>query len=177
MLVGGCKTTEKAKEIPDETVYEFHCSDSDYLQTSDFFRVHKIGESVHQSTSMKNAIQLAQQELAGVIESTLNGAIENYFHTNRILYDELLREHTNRIITLVGEESIHKVNIICEESIKTLNGLFKTYVVLEISVIEIFNELEKQTTASERLHVEVNRSEFKKFVELEMNKSIAKPIN
>jgi len=177
ILVGGCKSIEKAKEIPDETVYEFHCSDPDYIQTSDYFRVHKIGESVDQPTSMKNGIQLAQKELAGVIESTLNGAIENYFHTNRILYDELLREQTSKIIMLVGEESVHKVNIICEESIKTLNGLFKTYIVLEISTAEIFNELEKQSAETERLQLEVNRSEFKEFVELEMNKSITKPIN
>ena len=177
ILISGCKSTEKAKEIPDETVYEFHCSDSDYLQTIDYFRVHKIGESVDQPTSMRNAIQLAQNELAGLIESTLKVAIENYFHTNRILYDELLREHTAGIVKSVGEESVHKVNIICEESIKTLNGLYKTYIVLEISVVEIFNELEKQTSGSKRLHVEVNRAEFKKFVEVEMKKSISKPIN
>ena len=161
----------------EEPSYKFHCSESEYLQNSDYFRVHKIGESVDQPTSMKNSIQLAQQELAGNIKSSLNAAIENYFHTNRILYDEMLREYIIKMTDLVGEESVLKVNIICEETLKTLNGLYRTYVVLEISANEVMNELQKKASQNTQFQNKVNHSEFKIFLEQEMNKSITKTVN
>jgi hypothetical protein len=173
----GCKSSEKIKEPPAIVVYEFQCSGSDYIQTRDYYRVHKIGESVDQPTSMKKAIQKAQKELARSIKSTLNGAIENYFHTNRIIYDDLLRDRVILLTDIVGDESVQKVNIICEETIKTLNGLYRTYVVLELSVNEVLNELQKKASQNNQFQSNVNYSEFKKFLELEMNKSPNKPVN
>lgn len=177
IIVGGCKSKEKIITNSDESLYEFYCSGSEYLPTSDYFRVHEIGESVDQSTSMKRAIQMAQQELAGSIKSTLNGAIKNYISTKGLDYDELMKEQIAAVTDPVGNESVHKVNLICEETIKTMNGLYKTYVVLEISTNEVLNELRKNLSQYNQFQVNIDVSEFKKIFELEMNKKVNTLIN
>lgn len=177
IIVGGCKSKEKIITNSDESLYEFNCSGSEYLPTSDYFRVHKIGESVDQTTSMKKAIQMAQQELAGSIKSTLNGAIKNYISNKGLHYDELMKEQIAAVTDPVGNESVHKVNLICEETIKTMNGLYKTYVVLEISANEVLNELQKNLSQNNQFQVNIDVSEFKKIFELEMNKKVNTIIN
>lgn len=171
-----CKSKEKLKDIVKETPNVFHCSGSDYLQNADFFRIDKIGESVDQPTSMKKAIQLAQQELAESIISILNVSIENYITTQGLHNDELMKEQIFALTYPVSEASINKVNIICEESIKTLNGLYKTYVVLEISVKEVLNELQKTMAQNKQFQVRINASEFKKIFQSNMNKRINEQI-
>lgn len=177
LLAGSCKSTEKAKEDPAETKYEFHCSESDYLQSGDNFRVHKIGESVDQPTSLKKGIKMAQQDMAGSIETSLNKTIEHYLSSNGLQIDETVKDQIAAITKPIGEELIEKVNVICEESIKTLNGLYRTYVVLEISANEVLNELEKKMKDNTLLEVSVNSAEFKEMFEHQMNKNIQKQEN
>jgi len=176
IVAGSCKSTEKVKDNQNETAYDFHCADSDYLQNADYFRIHKIGESVDQPTSMKKAIQLAQLELAESILSKLDAAIEKYISGKGLRNDEIMKEQIFALTYPVSEESIKEVNIVCEETIKTLNGLYKTYVVLEISVKEVLNELQKKISQNRQFQVKINASEFKKIFELEMNKKLNEQI-
>lgn len=176
LITGSCKSTEKVKENQNESAYIFHCADSGYFQNADYFRIHKIGESVNQPTSMKKAIQMAQQELAESIISKLGAAIETYINEKGLRNDEIMKEQIFSLTYPVSEASIIKVNIICEESIKTLNGLYKTYIVLEISVKEVLNELQKTISQNRQFQVKINAAEFKRIFQSEMSKKINEQI-
>jgi hypothetical protein len=171
-----CKSTEKVKENQNDSAYKFHCADSNYFQNADYFRIHKIGESVDQPTSMKKAIQMAQEELAESIISKLGAAIETYINEKGLRNDEIMKEQIFALSYPVSDASINKVNIICEESIKTLNGLYKTYIVLEISVKEVLNELQKTISQNRQFQVKINAAEFKRIFQSEMSKKINEQI-
>ncbi len=172
LIAGGCKSTEKVKEDPAEAKYEFQCSGEDYIQSSENFRVHYIGESVDQPTSMKKGIQFAQQELAGSIKTVLNKTIENYLTNDGLPIDEAVKDTIVAITGPIGEELIERVNVICEESIKTLNGLYRTYVVLEISANEVLDELEKKMKENAQFQVDIHSPKFKEIFEHQMNKNL-----
>lgn len=174
VFAGGCKSTEKLKENPGETVYEFHCSASEYLPTIDYFRIHIIGESVDQATSMRKAIHSGQQNLAESIKSVLSRAIENYVSIKGLHIDELMKKQIDSLTEPVGNQAINKVNVICEETIKTLDGLYQTYVVLEISANEVLNEMQKNLLQNTQFQTKIDVSEFKKIFELEMSKQLNK---
>lgn len=174
IIGGGCKSTERVKEKNEDIEYEFLCSASDYVQTSDFFRVHQIGESVDQPTSMKKGIQKAQQKLAGSITTALDKTFESYIVKDGIPLDDSMKEEIFAVTKPIGEELIEKVNIICEESIKTLNGLYRTYIVIEISADEVLSELDKKMKENTQLKVPVNSREFREIFEHHLSKSIQK---
>lgn len=172
LIGGGCKSTEKVKEGPTEIKYEFQCSQEEYIQNRENFRVFNIGESVDKPTSMKKGIQVAQQELSGSIKIVLNKTIESYLAKDGLQIDQIMKDSIIAITEPIGEELIERVNVICEESIKTLNGLYRTYVVLEISAYEVLDELKKKMEGNNQFQVDFIAPEFKEIFENQMDKTL-----
>lgn len=177
IVAGSCKSNQKVKESNKEAINEFRCSGSEYLPTIDYFRIHQIGESIDQPTSMRKAIKRAQREMAKIINSTLNEVLKDYMVSKGVIYNETMKDQLDAISEAVGNESTQKVNIICEETIKTLNGLYKTSVVLEISTNDVLKEARKKISENFKFQVNINVSEFRNIFEKQMNKTLNKPIS
>lgn len=177
ILAISCKSTEKFKENPEKSSYEFNCSGSDYVATADYFRVHKIGESVDQATSMRKAIQKGQEAIAVSIKTKLEKSIEKYLTIQNLQNDDFLKKQVNTLTSEVSDELIEKVNIICEESILTKNGMYKTSIVLELSANEVLNGLQKEISNNTQFQIKINTAEFKRLFEQEMEKKLNVPIN
>jgi len=177
MIAISCKSTDRIKENPEKTTYEFNCSGSDYLATADYFRTHKIGQSIDQPTSMRKAIQKGQEAIAVSIKTILEKSIESYLTTQDIQHDDILKKQVNRLTSEVSNELMEKVNVICEESMLTKNGMHKTYIVLELTANEVLNELQKQMSQNTQFQIKINAAELKRLFEQEMEKKLNVPIN
>jgi len=177
VLVWGCKSSEKITIVTDKSAYKFYCSDSAYRSTSEYIRWHKIGNSVDQATSLRKAIQMAQLEMVGSLKSALRHSMESYISTKGSQYDEYMKKQVAEVSDKVSKELTQKVNIVCEETNKTRDGLYQTYIVIEISGIDVFTELQHYLSQNTQFKIKINPVEFKKIFERELKNMSEKQIN
>jgi hypothetical protein len=160
-LFVGCKSAEKQKTDVTDPAIGFYCADSEFSPTVDYFRQHEIGKSVDQTTAMKKAIRLAQNELGESIYSTLFDAIEKYLVHQQMSYNKSMEKEIADFSTQLSEEMVENVNIICEETVQSKNGMYFTYIVIEISTAEVLQKVQRLGSQSSLLNFDIDAEKFR----------------
>ncbi len=146
------------------------CSDPEYRSDSEYFRANSSADSPNMSNSKRMAVSNARADLAGQIEVTVKAVIDNYVQDITIgdmqeyqqRYEGLSREVINQKLT--------GTRIICEETTRTDEGRYRTYVAIELSGSEILSAMNQRIRGDERLRLDYDYDRFKNTFEDEMRK-------
>ena len=164
-----CKSKKDVVQAPPgETRVEVLCSGPEYFSDNEYFRANSVAESQNQANSKRMALSNARAELAAQIEVTVKSVIDNYVQDitvgNRTeftqRYEGLSREVINQRLT--------GTRVICEELVRTSEGLYKTYIAIELSGEDILNGMNQRISNDERLRLDYNYEKFKDTFNQEM---------
>jgi hypothetical protein len=164
-----CRSKKQTAQIPPgETKVVVLCSGPQYFSDTQFFRANSVAESRNQANSKRMALSNARAELAGQIETTIKSVIDNYIQDvtagNRNefnqRYEGLSREVINQ--RLAGSK------VICEELMRTTEGMYKTYIAIELSGDDIINAMNQRIAADDRMKLDYDYEKFKKTFNSEM---------
>lgn len=157
-----CKSKKEiAQAPPGETRVEVLCSGPEFFSDNEYFRANSVAESQNQANSKRMALSNARAELAGQIETTVKSVIDNYIQDVAVgdrteftqRYEGLSREVINQRLT--------GTRVICEELMRTSEGMYKTYIAIELSGEEIVNAMNQRIAADDRLRVDYDYEKFK----------------
>jgi len=146
------------------------CSGPDYFTNNEYFRANSVGESPNQANSKRMALTNARTELAGQIEFTLNAVVDNYFQDVTASEKQEYKQRYEGLSREVIGQKINGTRVICEETTRTENGRYKTYLAIELIGDDLFNSINSRINEDEILKLEHDYERFKKTFDEEMNK-------
>lgn len=167
--VAGCKSKKDVVQTPPgETRVEVLCSGPEFFSDNEYFRANSVAESQNQANSKRMALSNARAELAAQIEVTVKSVIDNYVQDVAVgnrseftqRYEGLSREVINQRLT--------GTRVICEELTRTPEGMYKTYIAIELSGQELISAMNQRISNDERLRVDYNYEKFKDTFNSEM---------
>ncbi|TVR70341.1 MAG: hypothetical protein EA408_11415 [Marinilabiliales bacterium] len=164
-----CRSKRDTAAVPEgETRVEVLCSGPEFFSDNETFRANSVAESRNQANSKRMALSNARAELAAQIEVTVKSVIDNYVQDITVgdrsefmqRYEGLSREVINQ--RLAG------TRVICEELTRTAQGMYKTYIAIELSGQDILNAMNQRISNDERLRLDYNYEKFKDTFDQEM---------
>ena len=167
-MIEGCKSKEKLPKGETEVVIP--CSGSDFFTTKEFFRANSLGESMDQVTSKKKAMTNARNDLAQAIQTTVKTVTDNYVNSRTMNNREELEQRFESLNREVVDQSLSGVRTLCEKTVSTAQGNYKTYVALELSADELVSKYNERLSKDERLKIDYDYEKFKETFDKEMEK-------
>lgn len=164
-----CKSKKDvAQTPPGETRVEVLCSGPEYFSDNEYFRANSVAESQNQANSKRMALSNARAELAAQIEVTVKSVIDNYVQDltvgNRSEYTQRYEGLSREVIN----QRLSGTRVICEELTRTPEGMYKTYIAIELSGEEIVNAMNQRISNDERLRLDYDYEKFKETFDGEM---------
>lgn len=170
-----CKSKKEVvenKEKPkgEELIVSYCAGEKQFMSTAEFFRASAVGESLDQMVSKKKAMSNVKAELAGLIQTTMKGVIDNYVKSSEANNVEGLEERYEGNTREVINQNITNVRVICEKQTKTTEGNYKTYICVEINADGIVKGIGNKLSADKELKIDYDYEKFKKTFDEEMKK-------
>ena len=164
-----CRSKRDAAQTPaGETRVEVLCSGPEFFSDADFFRANSVAESQNQANSKRMALSNARAELAAQIEVTVKSVIDNYVQDVTVGNRSEFTQRYEGLSREVVNQRLSGTRVICEELTRTENGMYKTYIAIELSGDEYFNAMNQRISDDERLRVDYNYEKFKDTFNQEM---------
>ncbi len=168
-----CKKNKKVAEVAKpkgEVLINEYCTGDQYMSTKEAFRSTATGESMDRETAKKKSRSNAQAELAKTISSTMKIVGDNYVSSTEFNNKEELTESFNEMARTVVDQEIRGAIEICEKLTQREDGIFVSYVALELSGSKIADAYNQGLSKDEKLKADYNYEKFKETFEKEMNK-------
>ncbi len=174
-LVGtACKKKKKAAvDTPKpkgEVLITEYCSGDQYMSTKEAFRSTATGESMDRETAKKKARSNAQSELAKTINSTMKIVGDNYVNSTEFNNKEEVTETFQEMARTVVDQDIRGAVEICEKLTQREDGVYVSYVALELSGQKIADSYNQGLSQNEKIKADYNYEKFKETFEKEMEK-------
>ena len=173
LLTTSCGKKKKAAEAPKPTgeiLINEYCSGSEYRSTSEAFRATATGESMDRETAKKKARSNAQTELAKTISSTMKVVGDNYVNSTEFNNKEEVTETFQEMARTVVDQELRGALEICEKLTQRGDGVFVSYVAIELSGQKIADSYSKGLSQNEKIKADYNYEKFKDTFEKEMEK-------
>lgn len=165
-----CKSKKDVVQAPPgETRVEVLCSGPQFFSDRDFFRANSVAESQNQANSKRMALSNARAELAAQIEVTVKSVIDNYVQDVSVGNRSEFTQRYEGLSREVINQRLSGTRVICEELTRTHEGLYKTYIAVELSGEELLNAMNQRISNDERLRVDYNYEKFKDTFNQEMD--------
>ena len=170
--LNSCGSAEKAvsAKAQGEKLIEVYCTGPDYQSDKKHFRASAIGESMDQMTAKKKAGTNARAELASLIQSTVQGTIDNYVNSTELNNVEQVEERFEGLTREVINQQLNNIKIICEKQTKTAQNKYKTYMAIEMNAQDLENAINQKLSQDDKLKVDYDYEKFKETFEAEMQK-------
>jgi len=165
------KTTETQPKPVGEVVINEYCSGDQYYSTKDAFRSTATGESLDRETAKKKARSNASSELAKTISATLKIVGDNYVNSTEFNNKEEVTETFQEMARTVVDQEIRGCVEICEKLTQRPDGVYVSYVALELSGSKIADSYSNSLSQNEKLKADYNYEKFKQTFEQEMEKT------
>jgi hypothetical protein len=159
---------QTAQAPPGETRVEVLCSGPQFFSDNEFFRANSVAESRNQANSKRMALSNARAELAGQIETTIKSVIDNYIQDVTVGNRSEFNQRYEGLSREVINQRLSGTVVICEELMRTSEGLYKTYIAIELSGEDIVNAMNQRIAADERLRLDYDYEKFKNTFNSEM---------
>jgi hypothetical protein len=164
-----CKSKKDVvKAPPGETRVEVLCSGPDFFTDNEYFRANSVAESQNQANSKRMALSNARAELAGQIETTIKSVIDNYIQDVTVGNRSEFNQRYEGLSREVINQRLNGTRVICEELMRTSEGLYKTYIAIELSGEDIVNAMNQRIAADDRLRLDYDYEKFKETFNEEM---------
>ena len=163
---GSSKPVAIAK-VNEETEISVPCEDQ--VTDKDFFRGQGVGQSKDLNTAREKARMNANNALATSIQVMTKRVAESYVNDAgqsaadyATTFESLTREAT--------QETLNNVAISCNKTTKTSDGLYKSYIAVEVGRNEVFEAIDKRAEVNRKIETIYNREKFRKIFDEEMDK-------
>ena len=172
-MMTACGKKKKAAEQPKptgEVLINEYCSGNEYKSTAEAFRATATGESMDRETAKKKARSNAQTELAKTISSTMKVVGDNYVNSTEFNNKEVVTETFQEMARTVVDQELRGALEICEKLTQRGDGVFVSYVAIELSGQKIADSYSKGLSQNEKIKADYNYEKFKDTFEKEMEK-------
>lgn len=166
IIMVSCGTSRQA--VAQDVEVNVPCSGPEFQSNSEYFRASAMGLSTDMSIAKKKAMSSANAEIAGAIQTKIQNMTEDYFNS----YQQNEKDETKRrfegMTRSVVDQTLKGLRIICEKTMKSLEGNYKVYVTVELAGKELADALTDKVKADERLRTDFEYEKFRKVFEEEM---------
>jgi hypothetical protein len=164
------KSVESQPNPVGEVVINEYCSGDQYYSTKDTFRSTSTGESIDRETAKKKAKSNAMSEIAKTISATMKIVGDNYVNSTEFNNKEEVTETFNEMARTVVDQEIKGAVEICEKLTQRPDGVYVSYVAIELSGSKISDAYIKNLSQNEKLKADYNYEKFKETFNKEMDK-------
>lgn len=144
------------------------CSGPEYRSDSEYFRTNSSADSPNMANSKRMALSNARAELAGQMEVTVRSVIDNYVQDLTIGDMQEFQQRYEGLSREVINQKLTGTRIICEETTRTSEGRYRTYIAIELSGDEIFEAMDERISRDDRLRLDYDYDRFKNTFDEEM---------
>lgn len=175
LVVALCASCAGKKEVARAKVtrgvkIEIPCADSGF-DNKEYFRATGTATAVNLQNARRAALQNAKAMVREKLGGFVQGLSTDY---SRNVAGEAEASKVQSIIegefaTLV-ERELNDVEQTCEELIQLPDGLYESWISIQISKQSLVEDLTSRLSDNEELEIEFNRDEFRKYAEDKMNR-------
>jgi hypothetical protein len=161
---GGAKPIAIA-QVNNEQEVTVPCDDK--FTDKDFFRGQGVGQSKDLNTARDKARMAANTELAGSISTLIKQVSEKYVNDagqSPADYGETFDALSKQVIN----QQISNVQVCCNKTMRTQDGMYKIYVAVEANKNEVFQTLDRAASANKKLETMYDREKFRANYDAEM---------
>ncbi len=170
LILPHCKSKRVTPVPAGETRVEVLCSGPEFFTDGEYFRANSVGESSDQANSKRIALSNARAELAGQLEVTIKAVIDNYVQDIAVSNRQEFSQRYEGLSREVINQRLTGTRTICEEMTRTTDGMYKTYIAIELTGNEILNAMNERISRDDRLRLDYDYEKFKNTFNEEMNK-------
>ena len=173
IALSSCKKKKDVVETPaptGEVLINEYCSSAEYFSDKKTFRSTATGESMDRETAKKKARSNANAELAKTIKTTMKIVGDNYVNSTEFNNVEEVTETFNEMARTVIDQEINGAIKICDKLTQRADGVFVSYLALELSGGDLLEKYNESLQKDERIRAEYNYEKFKETFEAEMDK-------
>ena len=128
------------------------------------------GESQDREIAKKKARSNAETRLAQTVSATVKAVTDNYVSSTEFNNREEATESFNQLARTVVDQELRGAIAICEKLTQRENGVYVSYVALELSGEKVASKYNEKISEDERIMAEYNYERFKETFQEEMNK-------
>jgi hypothetical protein len=173
IAIPSCKKNKDEVKTPDpkgEVIINEYCSGSEYKSTKESFRATATGESMDRETAKKKARSNAMSEMGKTISSTMKIVGDNYVSSTEVNNKEEVTESFNEMARTVVDQELRGCIEICEKLTQRPDGIYVSYVALELSGNTIADAYQSGLSKNDKLKADYNYEKFKETFDKEMEK-------
>jgi hypothetical protein len=168
-----CGKKKKAADTPKpkgEVLINEYCSGEQFMSTKDAFRATATGESMDRETAKKKSRANANSELAKTISTTMKIVGDNYVNSTEFNNKEEVTETFQEMARTLVDQEIRGAVEICEKLTQREDGIFVSYVAIELSGQKIADAYNAGLSNNDKIKADYNYEKFKDTFEKEMKK-------
>jgi len=165
-----CSTSIALTKVDDSREVKLPFSEKEYKTNAEFLRARANGESRDLQGGEMIARHNAEAVLANTIGTAIKGVTEQYFqNTSDNNSNDFSKkfESTTRSIT---NEAISNIKIVDTKTLKKANGVYDTWMVIEVSKKSILAGTLKAMSNQKAFKLESDQAKFREIFEQEMSK-------
>ena len=173
VAIPSCKKNKDEVKTPDpkgEVVINEYCAGDKYKSTKDAFRATATGESQDRETAKKKARSNAMSEMGKTISATMKIVGDNYVNSTEVNNKEEVTESFNEMARTVVDQELRGCMEICEQLTRRADGIYVSYVALELSGNSIADAYQNGLSKNDKLKADYNYEKFKETFDKEMEK-------
>jgi hypothetical protein len=165
-----CSSSIALTKVDDSREIKLPFSEKEYKTNAEFLRARANGESRDLQGGEMIARHNAEAVLANTIGTAIKGVTEQYFqNTSDNNSNDFSKkfESTTRSIT---NEAISNIKIVDTKTLKKANGVYDTWMVIEVSKKSILAGTLKAMSNQKAFKLESDQAKFREIFEQEMSK-------
>jgi len=165
-----CPSSIALTKVDDSREIKLPFSEKEYKTNAEFLRARANGESRDLQGGEMIARHNAEAVLANTIGTAIKGVTEQYFqNTSDNNSNDFSKkfESTTRSIT---NEAISNIKIVDTKTLKKANGVYDTWMVIEVSKKSILAGTLKAMSNQKAFKLESDQAKFREIFEQEMSK-------
>ncbi|MBM6961836.1 hypothetical protein H6A61_13390 [Bacteroides caecigallinarum] len=171
LLVVSCGSSKKAaNKMSIGTEIEMPLSGKEYQSNSEYWRYTSEGVSPQMSVAKEIAVQSAREHLAATVQSNVEMVVDRYAKNFNIGDKaDLTQLYERRALTAVSQ-TLKGSEVIGEKMFRLENGNYKCFVCMQLSKQSVKDEILSNFEQDEKIKTELDREEFKKVFDSEIEK-------
>jgi hypothetical protein len=173
VAIPSCKKNKDEVKTPDpkgEVVINEYCAGDQFKSTKEAFRSTATGESMDRETAKKKGRSNAMSEMGKTISATMKIVGDNYVNSTEVNNKEEVTESFNEMARTVVDQELRGCIEICEKLTQRPDGIYVSYVALELSGNSIADAYQSGLSKNEKLKADYNYEKFKETFDKEMEK-------
>lgn len=164
-----CKSTKEVAQKPgDEVLIEQYCSGTEFFSDNEYIRANDLGESMDLSTSKKKAYSNARAKMAADIQILVKSVNENYINSREYNNVEEVEEKFQNLTYEVVKQKLNGIRTLCEETTKTSNNTYRTYVAIELAGDELISAIGSKISKNAKLKIDFDLEKYKETFDKQM---------